>query len=170
MYVSVSSGSQETKIRVCPCGNGALHNRGLHHSSGLSLPPGLALGVGLHSRVNTTLTLPLCLYIFYLTALETTEPLEVHLHSFTICWPWPFVESVGNKYYIFTFSVSNNVFLISLLLFCIWSISLLSAVGAECSALCHTGAVYSSEADSSRVRVSSIRNETCTLIASLCEG
>lgn len=54
-YVSVFSGSEETKGSVSTCGSWALHDRGLHHSSGLSLPPGLALGVGLHPRVNTAL-------------------------------------------------------------------------------------------------------------------
>ncbi len=55
MNVSVLSGSEETKRRVHTCGNRALHHRDLHHSSDLSLPHGLALGVGLHPWVYTTL-------------------------------------------------------------------------------------------------------------------
>lgn len=59
MYVSVLSGSEETKICVYTCGSWALHHRGMHHSSDLSFPLGLALGVELHPWVNITLlTLP----------------------------------------------------------------------------------------------------------------
>lgn len=66
MCVSVFSGSEEAKIRVYTCGSWTLHHRGLYHGSDLSLPNGLALGVGIHPRVNTTpLTLP-PLSIFYL--------------------------------------------------------------------------------------------------------
>lgn len=41
------------------CGSGAVHHRGLHNSSGLPLPHGFALGVGLHPRVNIS---PLSVY------------------------------------------------------------------------------------------------------------
>lgn len=55
LCVSVLSGSEETEIGMFACGLWALHSRGLHHSRDLSLPHGLALGVGLHPWVNTTL-------------------------------------------------------------------------------------------------------------------
>lgn len=93
MHVSVSSGAEETKRRVCTCGNRSLLNRGQHHRSGVSLPHGLALGMGLHPWVNTALTLHLSIF-FILLALETDEPLkansviyffsEFNLHSLTI--------------------------------------------------------------------------------------
>lgn len=53
--MNVFSGSEETKRCVHTCGSWALHPRDLHHSSDLSLPHGLALGMGLHPWVNTTL-------------------------------------------------------------------------------------------------------------------
>lgn len=59
MYMSVLSGSEETKISVCTRGSWTLHRRGLHRSSDLSLLDGLTLGVGIHPWVNTALrTLP----------------------------------------------------------------------------------------------------------------
>lgn len=52
-------GSEEAKVCVFACGSGAVHHRGLHNSSGLPLPHGFALGVGLHPRVNIS---PLSVY------------------------------------------------------------------------------------------------------------
>lgn len=55
MYMSVLTGSEETKSCMFACGNGAVPDRGLHRSPRLSLPHGLALGVGFHPWVITPL-------------------------------------------------------------------------------------------------------------------
>lgn len=74
--MSVLSGSEETERRVYTRGMWALHHRGLHRSSGVSLPHGLALGVGLHPWVNTTLhSLPLYPHLHFLIDIKLCLPI-----------------------------------------------------------------------------------------------
>lgn len=47
-------GFEESEDCVYTCGSWALLYRGLYHGTGLSLPLGLALDLGLHPWVNTT--------------------------------------------------------------------------------------------------------------------
>lgn len=78
MRVSVLSGSEETEVCVCTRGSWAMRDRGLHHSSGLSLPHGPALGVGLHPRVNATLLTLLSVSTFH----SATDTLRIVFHCF----------------------------------------------------------------------------------------